>query len=85
MKNSALCSKNFEKDHFEHGTNITAQLGIKLTRKLKLETVPFIFMRLLRILQLWRLMKEFHSLVSIKGKLWKRKKDPGLVQNFTTL
>lgn len=44
-ENSVLCSKHFEEDCFEPGTDIAAQFGIKLTRKLKPEAVPSIFTR----------------------------------------
>ena len=44
-ENSVLCSKHFEEDCFEPGTDIAAQFGIKLTRKLKPEAVPSIFVR----------------------------------------
>ena len=86
--NSVLCSKHFEEDCFEPGTDIAVQFGIKLTRKLKPETVPSIFGRK-RPTATNSLTVETDGVFSTTRKrkrgALEKKKDPGLVQNCPTL
>ena len=87
-ENSVFCSKHFEEDCFEPGTDSAAQFGIKFARKLKPEAVPSIFTRKRPAAPNPSAVENGGGVSTTckhkRGAL-EKKKNPGLVYNCTTL